>query len=307
MRVWASLVVLGLPSSVLADPSSALRDGERAMESLEYNRAIVAFERAAADHQASAADLVAAYSALVRCHVVLGNEASARLAAAQLLDVDPGAEISGSNVPPRVSRFFDEFKRGYRGSAEVSVSLYLPDRTVPGETLELVARVGRGQRAVHSLRMFARFGAAEAPVAVELRRGERTWTGALEVPARFRPRADSWRYWVEARSVSGAALGGVGTPDEPVVVGPTGSRDYRRDPVERVPRPRRIRRHADTHNETLDRNEEYFRQRQSITGKWWFWTGIVLVVAGGTIAGVAIATDEGQEARHGGNGDWPLP
>lgn len=304
--VWASLVA-ALPSGVRADPSSALRDGERAMESLDYNRAIVAFERAAADRDAQAADLVTAYSALVRCHVVLGNEASARLAASQLLEVDPAARIEGSNVPPRVARFFDEFRRAHGGPPEVSVSVYLPDRTVAGETLELVARVGPGHRAVHSLRMFARFGARGAAVPVELHRGERTWTGTVEVPADFRPSTDSWRYWVEARSVSGAALGGVGTADEPVIVAPTGARERTVDPVERVPRPRRTRREPDRHDDSLDRNEEYFRQRQSITGRWWFWSGIVLVVAGGTVAAVAIATDEGQTARHGRNGDWALP
>lgn len=304
--VWAWLLVT-LPSGVRADPASALRDGERAMESLDYNRAIVAFERAAADRDAGAADLVAAYSALVRCHVVLGNEASARLAASQLLEVDPGARIEGPSVPPRVARFFDDFRRTHGGPPEVSVSVYLPDRTVPGETLQVVARLGRGSRAVHSLRMFARFGARDAAVPVELHRGERTWAGSVEVPADFRPSTDSWRYWLEARSVSGAALGGVGTADEPVVVAPTGSRRDGQDPVEPVPRPRRTRRDPDRPDDSLERNEEYFRQRQSITGRWWFWSGIVLVVAGGTIAGVAIATDEGEAARHGRNGDWPLP
>ena len=59
--------------------------------------------------------------------------------------------------------------------------------------------------------------------------------------------------------------------------------------------------------DTRANNEEFFRQRYALTSQWWFWTGIVAVVAGGVVTAAIIATDEGNPARHGQDGDKQLP
>ena len=298
-------VVCLWPAGAGADAGPDLREGDRAMESLDYGRAVAAFERVTSARDATAQDLVHAYTALVRCQVVLGNEASARLAAEQLLELDPGAAFEGGNIPPRVSRFFDEFRRGYQRTSETVVLVSLPDRIPSGRAMDVSARITRGRRGVATLRFLMQFGDA-APMTVELAPRDRRWVGRVQVPGSYDPAVTALRYWVEARAPSGAPLGGLGSEDEPMVVAPTGQSvrhvdpDARHDPERRHPLDRQTVGPGDGHGARDD------GQRSGLTGKWWFWTGIAAVVAGGILSAAIIATDQGDPARHGSDGDRVL-
>jgi len=298
------------PGAAGADAGPDLREGDRAMDSLDYGRAVAAFERVTASRDAGPDELVHAYSALVRCQVVLGAESSARLAAEQLLELDPGARVEGGNIPPRVTRFFEELRRGYHRASETLVSVTLPEPIPAGRSMEVAARVTRGRRGVAAVRMHLQFGADDPPVEVELEPRERSWTGRVQVPATFDPDARSLRYWVEALAPSGAVLGGLGTADEPMVVAPTRrgrSGDGPREDPDLVPMPPDEGRQGDE-GRTFRRNEEFFRQRYALTSQWWFWTGIAVVAAGGILTAAIIATDEGEPARvPPQGGEWPLP
>lgn len=303
------------PARVRADAGPDLREGDRAMDSLDYGRAVAAFERVTSARDAGAAELVHAYAALVRCQVVLGNETSARLAAEQLLELDPGARIEGGNIPPRVTRFYEDLRRAFHRTTETVVAMTLPDPIPTGRAMEVSARVTRGRRGVAAVKLHAQFGEDEPVVAVDLEARERSWVGRLQVPATFDPEVSSLRYWVEALAPSGTPLGGLGSEDEPMIVAPTGrhgggggdGRAHHDPDVVPDPDPhgRGARGHED--GDTLQRNEEYFRRRQALTSQWWFWTGIAVVVAGGALTAAILATDEGDPARHGEDGDRLLP
>lgn len=299
------------PAGAEAGPD--LREGDRAMDSLDYGRAIAAFERVTRSRDASAEDLVHAYSALLRCQVVLGNEASARLAAEQLLEIDPGARLEGGNIPPRVTRFFEEFQREYQRSGETVVTVELPDRIPSGRGMEVSARITRGRRGVASLRVQMIFGDGAPVTTVDLAPRERTWSGRVQVPATFDSASSTLRYWALARAPSGAALGGLGSEDEPMVIAPTaGGRrsngSSRRDPdIVADPDRHDGARHDGNDGDSRARNEEFFRQRYPLTSQWWFWTGIAVVVAGGVVTAAILATDEGEPAPHGDDGDLVLP
>jgi hypothetical protein len=281
------------------------------MDALDYGRAVAAFERVTATREAGPTELVHAYAALVRCQVVLGNESSARLATEQLLELDPGARIEGGSIPPRVTRFFEDLRRGYQRTSEALVAVTLPDPIPVGRSMQVTARVTRGRRGVSAVRMHLQFGEDEAPVEVDLEVRERSWSGRVQVPATFDPELRSLRYWVQALAPSGAALGGLGTRDEPMVVAPTGRRSgqgsARRPAPDVVPGPDENRRRGDD-GRSFEQNEEYFRQRYALTSQWWFWTGIAVVAAGGVLTVAIIATDEGEVARVPPQGGvWPLP
>jgi hypothetical protein len=68
----------------------------------------------------------------------------------------------------------------------------------------------------------------------------------------------------------------VATP--PAVAVPTAEEAARRAPLERARQEAR----------PAPRTES--REDRSVTSKWWFWTGVGLVVAGGIVAGVAVAS-----------------
>lgn len=314
MRVrtaWLVFIV-GLwvsPGAAGADMGPDLREGDRAMDSLDYARAVQAFERVTASREAAPDELVRAYSALVRCQVVLGDEGAARLAAEQLLELDPGAQLEGGSIPPRVTRFFEDFRREYSRTSEAVVTVTLPDEIPAGRSMLVTARVRRGGRGVAAVRVHFSFGPEEPAVAVDLERRERSWSGRVEVPATYDASMRSLRYWVEAIAPSGAVVGGLGNADEPMVIAPT-RRSSRAEggegegEVELVTPAEQTR----IDRRTRERNEEFFRQRYAITSQWWFWTGIVAVAAGGALAVVFIATDEGEKARIAPEGGvWPLP
>lgn len=297
------------PVGAGADVGPDLREGDRAVDALDYQRAVEAFERVTADREAGPAELVHAYSALVRCQVVLGNESSARLAAEQLLEIDPGARLEGGGIPPRVTRFFEDLRRGYQRTTEALVTVVLPDPIPSGRSMSVSARVTRGRRGVSAVRLHVQFGEGEAPLDVDLEARERGWGGRVQVPATFDPQVSSLRYWVEALAPSGAALGGLGNAEEPMVVAPTGRRSGRqseRPDPDLVPEPDDPRRPAGE-GEEFRQNQEFFRQRYAITSQWWFWTGIAVVAAGGVLTAAMIATDEGEAARVPRDGGvWPL-
>lgn len=292
--VWLS------PLGAGADPGPDLREGDRAMDSLDYARAVAAFERVTNARDAAAVDLVHAYAALVRCQVVLGNEPSARLAAEQLLELDPGARVEGGNIPPRVTRFYEALRREYRRESETLVAVTLPEPLPSGRAMEITARLTRGRRGVASLRMHLQFSEDDPIAVVELEPRDRAWRGRVQVPATFDPDVRSLRYWVEALAVSGTPLGGLGTPDEPMVVAPMGRRP--RGNGEEPPDPDAVS-DPDPHDpadDAIGRNEQHLREGPGITGKWWFWTGVAVVFAGAALTAVIVLGDEGQRARDGG-------
>lgn len=277
------------------------------MDSLDYGRAVAAFERVTNARDAAAVDLVHAYAALVRCQVVLGNEPAARLAAEQLLELDPGARVEGGNIPPRVTRFYEELRRDYHRESETLVAVTLPDPLPSGRAMEITARLTRGRRGVASLRMHLQFSEDDPIAVVELEPRDRGWGGRVQVPATFDPDVRSLRYWVEALAVSGTPLGGLGSEDEPMVVAPTGRRprgngEEQPDP-DVVPDPGP---NGDPDDGAIGRNEDRLRARPGITSQWWFWTGLAVVVAGGALTAVIVMGDEGDPARHGRDGDIPL-
>ena len=305
MRAWALAAalagaVVGSAAPAGADAGTDLAAGERAMTALDYRGAVTLFERVTTEQDATARELVHAYGALVRCHVVLGGENAARAAAIQLIELDPGARLAGGAIPPRVTRFFEDVRAEHRRTANATVTVRVPQTIEAGEVIEIVVASTAARRAVDDIQLFCMFGAGNRWTTVDLTLGRRGWVGRVRVPAGFSTDEGQFRYYAVAFAPSGTAIGGLGSSDDPMVVGHAPPTEPPPPPA--ATRPRSVR----TDIVAPPPEDPRPSHVTPITGRWWFWTGLAAVLAGGIVA-VVLVTDQGAPAREGGDGVYRLP
>ncbi len=207
------------------DPSLRVRKrlarGRAQFEDLEYRRALRTLAPVPEAAAATRAQRLSALELIAMSHLILGNKRRAKQAFQKLLDIDPGYQLRDDTGSPKIRVFFDAVKRNYgpglRGSGIAELEHAAPRSATAGRRLELAVKVGRGRGSVKEVVVHTR------------RRGVLTYSK----PRSFVRRGRGWRvrftvpaartryileYYIEARDLTGRAIGRIGGPASPLTL-----------------------------------------------------------------------------------------
>jgi hypothetical protein len=263
-----ALCVLGAGAAV-ADEDRAAADLEaarRAIEALEYPEAVNVLEALLRRGDARPAVTARAYELLATAAASSGEEAQAVWAYERLLALEPGWQPAAEQSP-RLAAALERARAALPEGATLSIVLERPPTAAAGRplTVTLVTRsdglgLVRGARVRHrpvgartSSQVTVR-GAAPLEVVVP---ASSTTGRAVEL-------------WAAALDEHGNELAWVGSADAPlrVPIGPAAA-----------PRSGNGPRGGDEGG-------------SSVLGRWWSWTGVVALVAGGVVLGVVLTRPE---------------
>jgi hypothetical protein len=252
-------------------PEEALAEARRQLDHQDYRRVLRVVGPLAQDEGAPLRVRLPALELTGVAQLLLRNQDEAQAAFEALLRLDPGYELSDPSYPPRISEFLDMVRQSLDPTADVALSLdgELAPVLAGGEPLEVRVRLGEGRGRVDRVVLLVRSGGdddyREMPMECDATRSHCTLT--VETPET----GGQLEIYAEARSPSGARLGGMATATEPLAValevaepGTSGGGEPITVPPERTP----------WHS------------------TWWFWTvvgvGAAAVIAGSVTAGVLL-------------------
>ncbi len=246
VTVLAAFVVTSVGSDLRSvDPAEAapdagarvrkrLKHARKLFDELEYRKAIRTVAPVTTDSAATRAQRLQAYELIGLSYLILGEEAAAREAFQDLLAIDPGYQLRDDTGSPKIRDFFDRVKReyvpGYDTNADAEIEHAAPRSAIAGRRVELEVTVKEGGALVKDVvAIYRNRGVLAYTQSVHFRHlHKRLWRARFKLPASKEPFV--LEYYVEARDISGRALGRVAGPETPLAIpvaaGGTGGRPW---------------------------------------------------------------------------------
>lgn len=226
------------PAAAAPDAGERVRQrlerGKALFDDLEYRKAIRTVAPVTKDSAATRAQRLQAFELIGLSHLILGEEDLAREAFQDLLAIDPGYQLRDDTGSPKIRDFFDRVKReyvpGYDTNAAAELEHSAPRSATAGRRVELEVTVKEGIGLVKDVvAIYRRRGVLAYTKSVHFRRvRKRLWRARFKVEASKEPY--HLEYYVEARDISGRALGRVAGPETPLAIpvnaGGTGARPW---------------------------------------------------------------------------------
>ncbi|HET6612011.1 MAG TPA: hypothetical protein VFG83_08490 [Kofleriaceae bacterium] len=221
---------LALPAPARAQPAGTVQDfgaaikarldrGRAQFADLDYRATIQTLAPVPTDPAATSAERLRALELIGLSHLILGHKVAAERAFKDLLAIDPGYQLRDDSGSPKIRDFFDRVKReyvpGFDPNRVAELVHSAPTSGVAGHRVELSveAMVGAG-KVKEMVVSWRQRGVLSYRQEVMRRVGGHTWRASF-VPA---PSAVSTtiEYYIEARDLTGNAIGRVGGPKTPL-------------------------------------------------------------------------------------------
>lgn len=267
LALWLALA--GHAAADGLDPD--LASAQRHIEALEYPEAVNVLETLLRRGGSAPEVVIRAYELMATAAASSGEEAQAVWAYERLLALDPRWQPP-AQMSPRLSQALERARADLPAGSALSVGLERPLRAARGRPLAvtLVAE-SDALGLVRGARVYHRPERARSYSRVTVRGGAPV---DVLVPASATQSGAAVELWAAALDEHGNEIARVGSEATParVPLGPAG----------------RATGHANgagngRHDET---------DGPGLFGQWWFWTGVVVVVAGAAVAGVLLAQPE---------------
>jgi hypothetical protein len=271
-----SLTVVCAAPPAAAEASDAIDRARELFRSFEYDEAVEVLEDVVTDPTGTAVSRVQAYELIGAIRVLQNRQEPAREAFSRLLALDPGHQIDDPDIPPRVTKLFRAVHDGGVEPAAPALDLRVPPDPPADERLDLEVVASGDAEGVATIVVFARRAASESFEPHEARREGDAYVVAVE------PLGEATlEVYVEARAPSGHVLARLATADEPRTIEAEAPRaEAPPEVVEPATRP-------------------WYR-------RWWVWTIVGAVVAGGAVTGIVLGTRP-EEHQDGTLGSVTMP
>ncbi|MBN8610500.1 MAG: hypothetical protein J0L92_07950 [Deltaproteobacteria bacterium] len=203
------------------------------------------------------------------------DEARATRSLSTLYTRDPGHRLSDPDASPVVQ---GAFARAREAATPSSVSIETTSAAYLGRSEPLVSlRIGEGLDRVHELRVSVRLRGTPRFTALVVQ-PETDGTASTTLPLGADPGVQAFEVYVEALAPSGASIGTLGSATEPLQIEVAAAAPV----VAQVVPPTE-----------LEEEETPRGGGGDVTGEWWFWTLIgVVVVGAGVGVGVGVAVSQ---------------
>lgn len=207
------------PEEFGAEVKARLEKGRAHFADLDYRAAIRVLAAVPTDPAATSAERLRALELIGLSHLILGHNLAAERAFKDLLAIDPGYQLRDDSGSPKIRDFFDRVKREYvpgfdpRRVAELVHTA--PTSGVAGRRVELSVEAMVGAGKVKEMALAWRRRGVLSYKEEAMRR-----VGGHEWRASFTPPTSGVRtvveYYIEARGLTGNAIGRVGGPKTPL-------------------------------------------------------------------------------------------
>ncbi len=195
--------------------------GRKLFEDQEYAGAIQTLVPVTRDARATRAQRLRALELIALAQYIKGDQAAARGTFERIIDIDPGYQLRDASGSPKIKAFFEELKRAlvphYDPTAGADLEHAAPRGGTAGRAIELEVHATRGGDRVFEIVIATRrTGELAYHATTSAPRGDARWRVRLTPEASLKPYV--LQYYVEAHDASGAVIGRIAAPDDPLEV-----------------------------------------------------------------------------------------
>ena len=197
--------------------AQALSEAKAYFDGLDYRGALAAARAVDTDPEATSQQRVEALEIAGLSYLILGEDAAARAAFEELLDIDPYYQLREETGSPKIREFFAGVKARARDTSFAELVHAAPTAARSGAIAELEVSTGRGASEIVEVVVRWRGRGAVAYQSAMFRRREHDrWAAGIALPESEK----RWvlEYYVEARDLAGRAIGQIGGPNAPLAI-----------------------------------------------------------------------------------------